>query len=499
SLFQESLFMYYVLIFCFILIQYDLKTIFKKDNILKFTKEITPFILLGVAYVIVYFWFGSKHPSQHAGNQFVSAISISQMFGTFVQILKSSSPLYSFLSSKFDLIQMSSRVTADNSFWFYLKDASLMSYIKACLIVLLFLFSIKLLPQEMSRGKLYKLLLISILVVILPILPQLFSVKVYQSQFPIKITSYFSFIGIVLFWATLLYIANLYLLKKPVVYKLFCGLVSLVLFFAALLTQYTNEKVAEDINIAQDKFLIINDFKDTANLRDGDILYAESLLYTKNKSGSIMFNKNILFFNQAMNNFFDHRVVSFKDYESLYNKYCQSEDTINLLFYAQASKSHDTYIALVKCAGKDLTKHVADIKNDNIIVGYRSTYKDFSVNIASDNVQSLSVNNKKLKSFGNMHVLNVSYLPSKSVSSFSIVGENIWPASLSISNITNPYANTIKIGKYDKWIEKIYVEQIKATILNDKQWTQAIQEKAEKRNVPFEQMLNDDALWYIYK
>ncbi|MDL2228459.1 glucosyltransferase domain-containing protein [Bacteroidales bacterium OttesenSCG-928-K03] len=498
SLFQESFLMYYVLIFFFILLQYNFKSLFTKRNILKFAKEIMPYVIFGLIYLIVYFYYAKMHPSEYVGSQLAKEASFSDICNMLFKLIYSTSPLYTFLYNRFYLITHSSSLSTDYSFFFYLKEAGLVAYIKSFIVVFLFYISLKIFSQKENKKRLLQVLTIGTLSALLPYILLLLSSRLYEDYRPFNVTSYFSFLALFLVVASIIYLVGVLLKEKQVIYKLYCIVIAFLLFFTTLFTQYTNEFVAEDLNISNERFSIIKEFKESANIKSDDIVYVKNLFYSRTISGQHAIVNRAYRFGKLIDNYFDIEANYFSDYDKLYNIYHESNDTINIFYYAQAAKSHDTYIAIVKCKGTELSSNINDLKCNNMTIGYQSSYKKFSVSVSSADNSVLKVNNKKATSLGEMKIFNIADYTQNSTTKFYISGKDINPSSLIISNITYPSANKINIGVYEPRLQKDFAKHYEQIIVNEKKWKIKVEGKAVDKNKTFEEVLNDDAVWLIY-
>ncbi|MDR2083513.1 MAG: hypothetical protein LBP67_00765 [Bacteroidales bacterium] len=498
SLFQESLLMYYVLVLIIILSKYKPKTFLKKENILKFLKEIGPFVFFGIAYIIVYFWYLNLYPSKYVGNRFSEGISFVKSLQMLMNIIVKSSPLASFFNYKLIFIPFSDSISTEYSLMFYLKNAGILAYIKSFIIVLLYLFILKLLPQNTNKKKVLFLLLISAIAVVLPQIPLVLSEKVYLSLRMDYVTLYYSFLAIIIVITSLFYLIILLSRKNKIIFVVINCIIAILLFISTLLTQYTNEVIAKDVSISQERLLILNDFKEAANLKENDVVCTQNLYFIKTIFGkSITAQKNSSI-RAVLTKIYGIKINEYNDYKNFYNKFHETEDTVNIFYYSQASKSYDSYIALIKCKGNELTPDFRNIKTDNMIIGYRSTYKKFSVSIASEDNNLVKINNKNMPAFGSMYITNIYYFLQQPTVIFSINGKDLYPASLTISNIVHPHSSYIKIGKYDQKLHNAYAKYNMRMILRDKKWTENLEEKADKGNKAFEKVLQGDAEWLIY-
>ncbi|MDL2228460.1 hypothetical protein LJC25_01645 [Bacteroidales bacterium OttesenSCG-928-K03] len=497
SLFHESILMYYILIFIIVVSRYNIKTFFKKQQLLKFIKELAPFVICGILYIVVYFYYSHLHPTKYSGNMFVSSFSLAKTLKIFLSIIADSCPLSSFLYHRFALITYSDSISTDYSIFFYLKEAGTLSYIKAFTIVLLYIVTLKLFPQNISRKKITNMIVLGIFATILPSIPLLFSAMTYNILREVYVTSYFSFVGIIIVFASLIYLINSYLKKKRVLYIITNCVIVILLFFISVFSQYSNEFVAKDINISQERLLILKDFKESAHLKDNDIVCTQNLYFSNTISGKNLTSQKSVHIAPILNKLYDIEINEYRNYNDLYKEYKTSEDTINLFFYSQAAKTYDTYISLVKCKGNELTPNIKDIKTDNIKVAYRSSYKKFSVSIASEN-NIAKVNQTSMASIGPMNIANIYYFQQQKSVVFSINGEALFPASLTINNMLNSHGRKINIGAYNPSLQEAYTNHNEKIIMRNKTWVNNIDKKAKKRDVPFEQALNDDAVWLIY-
>ncbi|MDD4141458.1 MAG: hypothetical protein PHR20_01505 [Bacteroidales bacterium] len=497
SCFHESLLLYYIAFFLLIVYRYNIKTIFQRDNLHKFLKELAPYIILGVIYLTAYFLYSAAHPSKYSGNQLASQFSLMTSLNILNSLVLHTLPLSAFFEYRTFLVDYSSSVHTDYSLWFFLRDASSVSYIKAVLLAAVLYIIIE---RSNINGKMKKpvwMFILSIFLIILPHIALTLSNKSYSTVPIYYVSTFFSYFGVVLLLLSIvLFCVNLS--DKPVVKKVLSACFAVSLGVVSLFIQYANERVAYDNKISNDRFRVLDDFFDSADIQAYDVLYLKDFdnnpTYggkglTYQKSASV---KAYLVAKHGV------ELKGYKDYDELYTAYSGSTKAIKILFFSQAAKSEDAIISIVKCNGNNLPEHLEDLRTDSIFVGYYSAYKNFAVSISSDTLSPLAINNIVMSSVGSSHFANIKSYKHDVKTLFTIKGCDMAPKTLTVSNVLYKDVAVIGIGRYPRRYDSVNCKSWKRTIKRDAGWTRHVEELSEKRGETFEESLTNTARWMTY-
>ncbi|MEG2070095.1 MAG: hypothetical protein RR034_01825 [Bacteroidales bacterium] len=437
TLFYEAYLFYYLLIFIILLSQYSKNELFKKFGLLKLSKQLAPYIFFGTAYLVTYYWYYTAHPSQYSGNSLVTTFSLSK----FMQIIEHMGFYALPLSSFFDYRAFLDEYSSHSNEYVYignmLKNAGIMAWIKGCIIIVVFAFTLKDFSIKFKYRTLLSWLAVSFAFIYIPHFLLVLSEKYYTSIQGIYVTTYFSYFAGLCFFLILFLIIHQLLSKSKIAVTVFSILFAGILLVVTVLTQYTNDRVTEDLQISQIRFELVNSFLNQDNLDNGDQLYMASLYSTPSYFGKTIVYKETPFRYQ-IDLYNQIQVITYNDYPEFYTKFKESEEIVKLLYFSQAAKTEDAFAALAICKGKDLQEDFTKNRYDNMKVVYYSPYKKFSMSIVSDSLGEVSVNEQTMPHQGCYHYINLDSSLKPQWTSFHLKGEKLNPNTLMFSNILFP-------------------------------------------------------------
>ncbi len=497
TLFYESYLVFYLLIGVLLLSKYKLKELFSSQKGFTFIKEILPFFIFGLLYMITYFVYSKIYSGGYQGNSFSAELKPEIFYKTLYNLTIYSYPLSSIVNYKFFLLEYSLQdLQTINIFTLVFKQASVTAYIKGILVLGIFIgISLKT-ELKMKNIKLIGIGIIAFLFSILPHLPLALSEK-YTSTIPnIYVTTYFSnFSVFVLCLVIILFLLKFFKSNKWIQYSII-GMISLVLFTATVITQNINEKVCEDLKVAEKRITVMKYlFQEHLIEKDAAVFVAplhESKAY---------FSKPITRQGNTFTGFADHyglKIDPYLDYTEFYNQYNDSTSKVYLISFTQAFKTGDAAFSLLCVRGDQLKQQIQENRGDSLLVGYLSPYKKMGIAIATDSISELTIQEEKMVHTGNFHYNNIHFLKKPEICSFWIKGWGIIPGTLSISNNLFPQIPLQRIGWYPVLYEKEWIQQISNKLENSIESKKSIQLKALQSGISYEKALENDAKWILF-
>lgn len=498
TVFYESYLLFYILIFIFIISQYRFRDTIKKQNLIRIGKELGPFVFWGIAYLIIYYLYYKSCPAQYTGNTFSSHFEFSLFAKAMGNMAFYALPLSTLLDYQFFITEYSleTKQTVD-LLSFLFTQAGIVAYLKAIITVII---GIVIFRNQKNEGNNWKLIIIGsigILFIFLPHLPLALSEKYSTAIQNAYVTTYFAFFAVVLFLYTFaVYIFNM-LSEKKWVQKIIFIFLGIVLFLVTLATQFVNERVAQDLGVAQKRLQIMEKMLISAHIPDGSDVYVEQLHQSRS-----YFSKSItrqdspfsLFAKQKSGLDFNQHL----DYSEFYKKFKNQESRVYMIYFSQAPKTGDCQMLIVPNRGDQLQEHFNENKCDSMIVGYLSIYKKFSISFASDSITSVLISNTPSQAHENFHYGNLAFHSKPEVSVFDIKGSRINPTTFMISNQLYINAPLITIGSYPKGYEKAWVKHIMHDLQKNQEFVKSIERKAQEQGISYQQALKNDAKWLLY-
>lgn len=498
TLFYESYLIYYLFIFILIIRRYPIKTVFIKKNAQKWTKELVPFVLFGLIYIVVYIYYNITTSSGYQGNSFSSQLTCQTVLKTIGNMGFYSLPLTSLYDYRFFITDYSlAKSQTFDLFKLVLTEAGIDAYIKGFIVVIIFYWiSNKLKDVHMWRF-LLGVLVLSILYVFLPHFPLSLSEKYTTSIQNTYVTTYFSFFAVVVLFLSLFLIFTKLTQKWRWVHSFFIGFTSLLLFGITISIQFVNQRVTDDLQVAQNRLQIMESMLKADYIEPGAPVYVADLHLSTS-----FFSKPITRQGNPFSSFAKERngleIEPYLNYDEFYNQYSDTSRIVYTLYFAQASKTGDCYMAILRTRGDQLKSDLTQNCGDSLWVGYYSNYKKFGVGLATDVNQPVFINNRPMHQFATYHIQNLNFLNRPNVSIFKIIGEGVYPNSITISNQLFPHYKNLLIGRFPSKFENAWVKHIMMELDKKKELKERIQEKAHQTGNSYKSALKADASWILY-
>lgn len=439
SLFYECYLVYYFLYLFLIVSKYSLKDIFLQKRWKMVLKEFAPYFIMGVIYLTIYVSYYVTHQSGYGGNQIASNLSFSKMMKTLFTMSFHSLPFITFFDYKKFFIDYALTEGTFNSYLaLTLHNISILAYLKGVLAGVIIYFLSKRETPIFSNDKLIWGIVLSVMFIILPHFPLAVSEKYTSYIQKTYITTSFSFFSVIIFLVTLFLFVKQNV-SKGWLKKLFLGVFSFLIVTGTIVTQYTNERVTDDMKISQYRFDLIEDVFQKEFIPEGLPVYMDALNET-----SSYFCKGVTRQSSPFSNYIEHqngvKTTQYLDYKEFYESFKNSDQTVSVVYFSQADKTGDACLILSFLKGQDLQPDYLNNRVERMIVGYISPYKTFSYGFDGDSLYNGSfrgmVSNQK--GVGEEDVKMSSNSANNRVSLMSFRGENLNPSSFMISNLPYP-------------------------------------------------------------
>lgn len=498
TIFYECYLIYYILIFILIIRRYSLKSLFSKKIGFKFSKEIFPFFLFGVIYLVIYFIFFNTYSSVYQGNQISSNLTFSRFLWTIGNLSLYSFPLSSLYDYRFFITDYSlSETSSFNIFQIIFSEAGLEAYLKSFIVVLVILMIQSQYKDKIQNKKLLFLILTSIIFIFLPHLPLSISAKYTNTIQNTYVTTYFSFFAVVIFFISLLLWFKNILDHKKIWRPIFNVAFYIIIFLVTLTIQFVNQRVCDDLNVAEKRFNVMEDMLKKEFIENGAPVYVANL----HKSTSY-FSKPITRQASPFNSFVKMKnnldIQQYLDYSTFYNQFKSDSGVVFTLYFSQASKTGDVYLSILRCHGYELKENMNQNKGDSLWVGYFSKYKKFGIGISSDSSRAFTLEGMTMNNIGTFHFNNLNFLGSPNTCIFKIKGKDLYPVTLSIVNQLYPNIPSQIIGHLPKNYESAWVYHIMKELNKSKDFENLIRQKAIQNNISYKTSLKQDATWILY-
>jgi len=489
ALFYESYLCYFFIPFIISLWKNNLLHNKTKQNINKVLKELSPFIICLSLYIIVYFGFRAFYPTQYWGNKIAKDLELFTVIKSATELGFYSLPLKVFNDYK-NLLNTYS-LSFNNIFSIFQID--LIYYIQGIIISGLSFYALNNYKKIDSKKLLYFFLL-GICLYYLPLLPLSISSKYYDNDVYNYVPTFLSLFGILICITSLILFIINKTQRNKIIYISYILLVSVSIFFIAILTNKTNSVVAKDLEYSNYRLKIVTDiFKnDLAKDINNSPICLEQANKTTSTMGSYIMGE-LFSWNKYIKRVSSKNINAYDKYNTFYDKYKNSDTIVWVGFSRQAVKTDDVLMFFAELRGNTLPKNQIDIVSDKIIVFYLSPYKHFSVSLTSKNNDSVFINNIPINSIGSFHSANIAFDLNKEISCFEIKGKDLIASSFNISNILT---DTKEI-RFSHKTKKEKIEELIFQIENDPKWLKLIEEKAKKNGNTIKRQTYLDAQWTI--
>jgi hypothetical protein len=439
TLFYECYLVYYVLYFALIILRYSLKTLFKEGNWRMALKEMIPYFGMALLYITVYLSYYLSHQSGYSGNQVATDLTFSRMLKTLFTMSVNGLPFVTFFDYKRFFIDYALSLSSIQSYFILtITNISAIAYLKGGLVgLLIYLLRDRKLPRFSNKVLIWGVTL-SVLFIILPHLPLAFSEKYtsyIQKTYITTSFAFFSVIGVLL----CIYLFTIQSISKQWIKRLIQVVLGTILVIATVVTQYTNERVTDDMRISQYRFDLMDAVFQKQIIPEWTPVYIEPLHHT-----SSYFCKGVTRQSSPFDTYVDHqngvKIVQHLDYNVFYDTYKNSDQTVSMVYFTQEPKRGDAYLIVAFVKGKMLQANKNENRVDSMVVGYISPSKTFTYAIEADSLFNGAERGlvSNIRDVGEQGILIQNLQKSKKITMLTFKGINIAPQSLIISNSLYP-------------------------------------------------------------
>lgn len=490
--FYEAYLLYYIIIYLMLRSQYLPAKIVDRKYWPKFGKELLPFVISGLLFLIPYLILSHLYGGSYSGVEF--SITPFKVLKTWGNLILYSLPCMSFFQHRILIADYSTDPNYIHTLGYIFTHAGALAWCKGLMVLLLFAGILRNWDFQSCSKRLWYALGIAVLAVILPHLLISCSRK-YITLIPDSyISTFFASFGVAISVLVLYLIIRHYLQKTPTLLTIFNILIAGGLLFTTILTQFTNEQIMEDIRKANLRYDLVDDFLQKAGIdiyKTNTPTYIGSYQTTPTFSGKGICStgdKNF-FASRGNGNFVIH-------YNDFYDKHHLHDDTVAILAYRQAAKSDDIYFLYIKCKGTDLAEDFSQITCDRITAAYYSAYKTFALSIGSQTDSStVIINDKALRTQDRTHYANIRFLSRPKIQLFTLSGKKLMPETLTISNILYPGFEPLDFEPFQHNYHKDCTKFFQHEIWRNQPLQEQLRQEAEGRGVDPEKYIKSNAEW----
>ena len=498
TVFYEAYLIYYLLIFIFIIYRYSWSSLKERQKRFLLYKELAPFVFFGILYLTIYFIFYVSNPSQYGGNTLPAQFDFYLIFKALTAMTLYVFPFSLLFDYHFFLTESSTQY--DQSFYLFqmlFSEASMVAYIKAIIGTVLFLILARKVPMKINKKHLLIIALISLFFIIAPHLPLLLSEEYANFVQASYVTTYFAFFAMVLLLCAIFTLLLQWGAVKKWRNRIVLGGLTLFIFISTLSVQFVNERVTHDLAIGEQRLTHLKIVFDPEYIQNGSPVYTEQLHHT----GSFFtrpITRQLELFEDFAREKRGLNIKAYPHYDEFYNQFKDQERLVYLMYHTQNSKMGDSQILIVPLLGTQLQEQFENNRCDSLIVSYLSAYKKFSIQVATDSICELFINQNPIPHYGNFHHANLLFLNKPSSGIIKIGGCQIIPQSISISNQIVHGVPLLKLGKMPSHYERAWVKRIMLQLERKQVIVEMIEQKADEHGIPYRKALRNDALWLLY-
>lgn len=276
------------------------KGVFKSKT---FYKEILPFALVGILYVLVYFIYRKIVQSggiYYDGSSVATDFSLTNFFRVLYNYNKSAVPTYIYHDFR-GTIEMHSTLAGghQHNFWYMLKNLPISMFVNTLLQCFLFLFLFSKMKNTISWKKIgisvFVIGLLTFSVHILLGISEKYNQSGYWNNVDGYVTTFYSYFCITLLIAFFMYACmkacyNIKWLRVTII-----AVFTVSLFYASIIIGYSNVHLSRAWERSQDRFSIIDKVleKDILqNIPEGAIVYAGDITHSLYDFGSGLGGRN---------------------------------------------------------------------------------------------------------------------------------------------------------------------------------------------------------------
>ena len=356
-----------------------------------FYKEILPFIFAVIAYIITYFAYRYSIESDYiySGSSFAKKLNIINVFKAMWNYTKSALPMFTYYDS-LGVIKANSLFPMghQNNFFYILihsESTSIVNVIIQCFIfcILCLKMEYKITWKKLGLGLLFSFLF-TFLVHLLLAVSEKYNTAGFWNELSGYVTSFYSYFCFVLFYGLIIYICVKTCCRRKWLKNTAIGFFTLLLFYAGIIINYSNEHLGRDYQRSQNRFRLMEKVLEKGlfdNVSDNAVIYAGELNNTSSLHGYITgqtfrWEKYVFLKTGKQRNIYDF----FNDFQNIIQENPQRE--IYYITKYEMSKNQDMFLALSKINNESVNINEGEnlfcntTSNESVIY-YYSSYKEF--------------------------------------------------------------------------------------------------------------------------
>ena len=274
-----------------------------KKNILKtktFYKEILPFVIVAVVYVLIYFGYRElaiKSDEFYSGSSFSNDINIKNVLKILINYNNVAYPKFVYNTHQ-SVIEANSLLESGHQkgFFYILANSQIEVIINALMQCFIFVFLFTKIKPNITWKKIGLSILFSFLLMLSVHLILSFSEK-YNSEYWLGVngyvTTYYSYFMVVLILGLVMLLFLKLCYKKLWLRSIVIGVFSLVLFYFSIIIGYNNEHISRDWEHSHNQFAAMDELCIKGafdNIPENSVIFAEDLYKSVSMTGKDIYN-----------------------------------------------------------------------------------------------------------------------------------------------------------------------------------------------------------------
>lgn len=355
TLFYEAYMVYYILFLILFIWKRKLFKGFTKAKLMLVIKDIIPFFICGLVYMIVYFSYRYFYPPYYPGLHPVESWSISGLMITMFRLSSYAFPLQTYNDFKYIIPTP------------YLSSINILFVVNGLLIASLSYYA---LSKYKKIKSIYFIaaIFISALFVFLPQIFVSISQKYYLAGYKNYVPSFFTFFSFTIFLLSIIFLLYNLSIKNKVLRIAFKIIISLLILYTSILTQIINNTIANDFHLSKERFEIVD-----KSINENAIpnIENEVICFENANNTSSMILKGVTCQSFKWKDYIfrvsGKKVKAYDKYNDLYKDYSNSDKLVWVTCLNQTKKANQAVLYFAQVRGKELPKNKIDINCNKLI------------------------------------------------------------------------------------------------------------------------------------
>lgn len=355
TLFYEAYMIYYILFFILFIWKRRLFNGFTNAKLMLVIKDIIPFFICGLIYLIVYFSYRYFYPPYYPGLHIVDNWSISGLMRTMFRLSSYAFPLQTYHDFKYIIPTP------------YLSSINILFALNGLLIASLSYYALS------KYKKIKSIYLISAFFIgaLFVFLPQVFislTEAKYLAGYKNYVPSFFTFFSFTIFLLSIIFLLYNLSIRNKVLRIIFKIIITLLILYTSVLTQVANNTIANDFQLSKQRFELVDKAiaENAIPNIENQVICFENAHNTSSKIIKMVthqgFNWNDYIFRVS-----GRKVKAYDKYNDLYNEYSNSDKLVWVTCLNQTKKADQPVLYFAQVRGKDLPKNKIDINCNKLI------------------------------------------------------------------------------------------------------------------------------------